>query len=108
MLLKFIIFLMKEGISKGLNNMIITSIDVKNVFLSVIQRHKSFEEAHDWAAAIIAKDELGEVEVLPIKDVRKVFCGLTYLLGLDLLDPDSGGYFHSIENVIDEFHELFD
>ena len=39
--------------------MILTSTDVKNVFLSVIQGHKSFEEAHDWAASIIAKDDLG-------------------------------------------------
>lgn len=51
-------------------------------------------------------NEIGELELDPSEDRSKIFSGLTYLLGVDLLESP-GVYFHSIQNIKDEFEELF-
>ena len=81
-------------------------IDVKQVFLEVLQKNISFEEASNWAHDIIQKDESGELECYPENDVSKIFAGITYLLGVDL-EESPGVYFHSLKNVRDEYNDLF-
>lgn len=84
----------------------LTMLDLKAVFLDVIKGKKSFDEASDWASAVMRKDEVGELEVFPRKDLSSFFSGLTYLLGLDLKSSPTE-YLHSIDDVIDKFHRLF-
>lgn len=48
---------------------------------------------------------MGKLE-LNFKDRSIIFSGLTYLLGLNLLESP-GVYFYSIQNVKDEFYKLF-
>jgi hypothetical protein len=52
------------------------------------------------------EDEIGTLELNPKEDRSKIFSGLTYLLGINLLESP-GIYFHSLQNVKDEFNELF-
>jgi hypothetical protein len=78
---------------------------LKKFFLDVIEGKKTFEEASNWAQKRIQEDEIGELEY-PSEDITKIFSGLTYLLGVDMLEY-SGEYFHSIQNVKDKFNKLF-
>ena len=85
----------------------LTLIDLKKFFIEILQEKKSFEEASDWASNIIQMDEQGKLEIESKENISKIFEALTYLTGLDIKDS-SGAYFHSINNVKDEFDNLFD
>lgn len=84
----------------------LTLDSVRKVFLDVIEEKKSFGEASRWASEMIEKDERGLLEFDPKEDISTIFSGLTYLLGVDL-EESPGVYFHSIQNVKDEYNELF-
>ena len=86
--------------------MLLTLNILKKVFLDVIEEKKTFEEASSWAYERIQENEVGKLELDSSEDRSKIFSGLTYLLGVDLLESP-GEYFHSIQNVRDEFDELF-
>ena len=81
-------------------------MDVKQVFLEVLQKNISFEEASNWATEVIKKDELGELECSANDNRSTIFMGLTYLTGLDL-EESPGEYLHSLENVQEKFNKLF-
>ena len=85
----------------------LTMIDLKIVFLNVIKEKKSFEEASNWASALMIKNEEDKLDIYPSKDRSKFFSGLTYLSGLDLKSSPTE-YLHSIEDVIHKFHRLFE
>lgn len=86
--------------------MLLTLDLLKKVFLDVIEKRITFEEASAWAYKRMQADEIGELELDPSEDISKIFSCLTYLLGVDLLESP-GVYFHSIQNVRDEFNRLF-
>jgi len=86
--------------------MLLTLDLLKRVFLDVINERKTFEEASAWAHKRIQEHETEKLEIYPFEDRSKIFSGLTYLLGIDLLESP-GVYFHSIQNVRDEFDQLF-
>lgn len=85
--------------------MLLTLNLLKRVFLDIIEERKTFEEASTWAYERMQESEVGKLELNPIEE-SKIFSGLTFLLGVDLLESP-GVYFHSIQNVRDEFEELF-
>ena len=86
--------------------MLLKSDLLKKTFQDVIDGKKTFEEASAWAYERIQEDEAGKLELDPSEDRSKIFSGLTYLLAVDLLESP-GVYFHSIQNVRDEFEKLF-
>lgn len=79
---------------------------LRNFFLDVIEERKTFEEASSWAYERMQESEFGTLELDPAEDRSKIFSGLTYLLGVDLLESP-GVYFYSIQNIKDQFNELF-
>lgn len=84
----------------------LTLIDLKKIFLEVIDQKRTFESASNWASDIIRLDEEKKLEFDPNENISQIFEGLTYLSGIDMLDI-SGEYFHSLENIQDEFNDLF-
>lgn len=86
--------------------MLLTLDLLKKVFLDVIEGKKTFEKASSWAYERIRENEVGKLELDPSEDRSKIFLGLTYLVGVDLLESP-GVYFYSIQNVRDEFNRLF-
>lgn len=86
--------------------MLLTLNFLKKVFLDVIEEKKTFEEVSAWAYERILENEIGNLELDSSEDRSKIFSGLTYLLGVDLLESP-GVYFYSMQNVKDEFDKLF-
>lgn len=86
--------------------MLLTLNILKEIFLDIIEERKTFEEASSWAYERMRESEFGTLELDPSEDRSKIFFGLTYLLGVDLLESP-GVYFHSIQNIKDQFNELF-
>lgn len=86
--------------------MILTLDLLKKIFLDVIERKKTFEDASAWAYEKMQAAEVGNLELDPSEDRSKIFSGLAYLLGVDLLESP-GVYFYSIQNIRDEFDKLF-
>lgn len=78
---------------------------VKKVFLDVIHQKISFEEASAWASKMMQLEESEQIEC-DEKDIGKIFDGLTYLIGMDLID-EKGSYFYSISTLKKEFDDLF-
>ena len=86
--------------------MLLTLNHLKKIFLEVIEKKKTFEEASAWAYERIQENEVGKLDLDSSEDRSKIFSGLTYLIGVDLLESP-GVYFYSIQNVRDEFDNLF-
>jgi len=84
----------------------ISYVDVKEIFLSVIAEEMSFEKASQWAVERMRLDDLGYLEVAKGEERGAIFSGLTYLAGVDLMYLP-GEYLHSLDNVRDEFKEIF-
>lgn len=83
----------------------LTLVDIKKVFSDVLQKKISFEEASNWASKIMQLDDSEELEY-DSEDSSKLFSGLTYLAGIDLMYPP-GTYLHSMHNVENEYKDLF-
>ena len=84
----------------------LTLIQIKEIFLDIIQENKSFEEAGIWASQMIEKDEVGELELNPYEDVAKIFSALSYLAGLRT-EVSPHIYLYSVEDVKNEYNFLF-
>ena len=80
--------------------------NVRQVFEQLISGKLSREDASKWAADMLENDERGVLEVVPGHDSPKVFRGLTYLIGVDLLESP-GRFLHSMANFNDEMLDLF-
>ena len=82
---------------QSLNIIKITVADVKQVFNDIIQKKITFEEASNWAFKINKLDETKQLEYNS-KDFRKIFKGINFLMGVDLLSSP-GTYQYSIDDV---------
>lgn len=79
------------------NSIKLTIAMVKKVFSDVIQEKITFEEASDWALKINKLDEMKRLEYCH-EDFRKIFKGINFLMGIDLLSSP-GIYQYSIDDV---------
>jgi hypothetical protein len=70
------------------------------VFNDLIEEKKSREEVASWALKRQEANDLDALEFEPVSEKRKIWRGITYLMGVDLVEID-GSYLHSIENFID-------
>jgi hypothetical protein len=74
--------------------------EIQEVFTELIEERKSREEIASWAAQRQVANDSGNLEFEPASEKKKLWRGITYLMGVDLRDID-GSYLHSIENFID-------
>jgi|GEM_PF-3163455 len=84
----------------------ISYLDVKIFFLKVISREKSFEDARAWAFTLIKKNDFGELELDEKEDMDAIFSAITFLITLDTINGKEG-YLYTIDDVRDEYQEIF-
>jgi len=90
-----------------MNRIKLKLIDLAQVFLDVIQKRISFEEASNWAFKMMDMDESGSLEFDRNENRSKIFEGLSFLSGVDLqTDPET--YLHTMYNVEMKFKFLFE
>jgi hypothetical protein len=83
----------------------LTVFELKQVFLNVIDEKISFEDASNWAFEMFELEDEEKLEYED-QDSQKIFEGLSFLHGLDLLvKPDS--YLHSMKDVQIKFAKIF-
>lgn len=80
-------------------SMQITFADVAARFDAILTGSMSRVEADRWAWGMMQADDAGQLEVLPAHDHPRVWEGLTYLFGIDMPNPDTNAYLHSIEEI---------
>lgn len=73
--------------------------EIKEVFDELIEEKKSREEIASWASQRQVANDADNLEFEPVSEKKKIWKGITYLMGVDLKDID-GSYLHSIENFI--------
>lgn len=83
----------------------LTLVEVKQVFLNVIEKKITFEDAANWASEIMRLDEIESLEC-DDKDLSKIFDGLTYLSGVDIVYTP-GFYLHSLQDVENKYKDFF-
>jgi hypothetical protein len=74
--------------------------EIKQAFDSLIDKKKSREEIASWASKRQIVNDSGNLEFEPASEKKKIWRGITYLIGVDLKDVD-GSYLHSIDNFTD-------
>lgn len=74
--------------------------EIQEVFNELIEEKKSREEIASWASKRQLANDSDNLEFEPTSEKKKIWRGITYLLGVDLKDMD-GSYLHSVENFID-------
>lgn len=74
------------------------------MFDSLIQEEKSREELSNWAFTLMEANDQRTLEYDPPFEKNKIWRGILYLIGVDLLDID-GSYLHSIDNFI-QFRDI--
>lgn len=84
--------------------MIISILDVRRVFQAVIDGQMSREDADLWASDVIKNDDNGDVVYVPIEDEPRIWSGIMYLLGIDLLESPIR-YVHLMEDILLAYRE---
>lgn len=84
----------------------VTFDDIADRFEGILSGELSREDADRWAAAVMQADEAGTVEFLPHQDLERIWRGLTYLLGVDMPDPTTTDYLHSLNDIRIEFTRI--
>jgi hypothetical protein len=79
--------------------MIISLNEIKQAFDLLIKEKKSREEIANWASKLLFAHDDQLLEFDPPIEKRKIWEGIKYLMGVDLLDID-GTYLHSKESFI--------
>lgn len=74
--------------------------EIQAIFSELIEEKKSREEITSWASERQVANDADNLEFDPASEKKKIWRGITYLMGVDLRDID-GSYLHSIENFID-------
>lgn len=77
----------------------INAATVKNVFEGVLRGQISRHDADRWAASVLRKDEVGEVEFIPASDEQRILAGIRYLFGVDLKHGPDDDYLDDDEGV---------
>lgn len=74
--------------------------EIKAIFDNLLEEKNSREEISNWAFQRMKENDADNLEFEPFHEKKKIWRGITYLMGVDLRDID-GEYLHSIENFID-------
>lgn len=74
--------------------------ELQQMFNLLIEEKKSREEIANWAVKLQFACDDGNLEFDPLTEEDKIWEGISYLTGVDLLNID-GSYLHSIENFVD-------
>jgi len=74
--------------------------EIKQAFDFLIEEKKSREQVASWASKRQVANDSDNLEFEPASEKKKIWRGITYLMGVDLKDMD-GSYLHSVENFID-------
>lgn len=74
--------------------------EIQEVFNNLIEEKKTREEVASWALQRQLADDSDNLEFEPPFEEKKIWRGIIYLMGVDLIDMD-GSYLHSVENFID-------
>ncbi|TCK36366.1 hypothetical protein B0G84_5363 [Paraburkholderia sp. BL8N3] len=71
---------------------------VRRVFEEMLAGRMSREEADRWAYLVMQQEEAGTLIYLPSSDKERIWSGVTYLYGVDLMEsPDE--YLHTDEDI---------
>ncbi|MDN3505824.1 MAG: hypothetical protein P0S96_01175 [Simkaniaceae bacterium] len=82
--------------------------DVIKKFDQLIGKEVEREAISEWAKAkMIAEDTL-ELDYDPPYEKQRIWDGITYLLGVDLVQDMEGTYLHEIDDFIKTKRSLFD
>ena len=84
----------------------ISSLILKEKFIEIIKQKKTFEEASDWALSLIRKNNSHELNWDKDEDVDTIFSAIIFLGGVDLIN-ERGTYLYTIDDVRDEYQEIF-
>ena len=79
--------------------------DVENKFKQVLDGELSREAANDWAYNLMQKRESEELIFLPENDRKRIWDGIKYLYGIDLLE-NPGEYLLSKEDILDALDDI--
>jgi len=83
--------------------MIITIVDLQNIFNNLIENKITREEADEWAFKIYSElDSTSKYSFSPARNERLIIDALQYLWGIDSID-ENGKYLYSIEQIKNDF-----
>lgn len=71
---------------------------IQQLFLDVLSGRISREEANRWAYSVVQQSELGTLAFLPASDKDRIWGGVMYLYGIDLME-EPGVYLHTNEDI---------
>ena len=78
----------------------VTLNEIEQAFDLIINEKKSREDIALWAIKFQSAEDNGKLEYDPPSEEDKIWDGIQYLTGVDLLDNDRI-YFHSVKNFVD-------
>ena len=84
--------------------MILTLIEVNELFKKLIGADISREDADRWAYARMQAYDIGELEFSPSSDENKLWSAVQYLYGIDS-KVAPGEYMHSLDEIKDKFEK---
>jgi hypothetical protein len=85
---------------------VVSLVEVQNMFEKVIKNEISRDAAHHWARERMEADDYNAIEFSPPSDMMKIWSGLVYLIGFDL-EEEPGVYLCSIENIQEKYFSIF-
>lgn len=86
---------------KEISKIMKVSLDeIKSIFNDLIEEKKSREQVAFWASQRQFENDANKLEFELTYEKKKIWRGITYLMGVDLRDMD-GDYLHSTENFIE-------
>lgn len=71
---------------------------VRRMFEDVLSGKISREEADRWAYSVMRSDELGDLTFTPSRDRERIWAGVMYLHGVDLMVAP-GQYLHCDDDI---------
>lgn len=81
--------------------------NVANWFEGLLSGTKSREDADSWAWQAMQAQDSGSLEFTPATDEQRIWRGLTYLCGVDLLSAP-GTYLHTADDIRTAYQRIKD
>lgn len=80
--------------------------EVRQIFNSLINGEIDREHASEWALTRLFANDENDLEYEPKCEKERIWKGIVYLTGVDLLNGKEGDYFHCLEDFINYKNEL--
>jgi hypothetical protein len=81
----------------------ISVINICQIFRDLLSGRISREQADRWAYSVIQNEESGILTFSPPSDRQRIWAGVMYLYGVDLL-VSPGVYLHSDDDIREEMN----